>query len=357
MIVCTNCGHENADDAEFCESCQGFLEWDGKKVEEPEEAHETSLVPSDAATTAAGSDAALQAAPDMRERDQPEAVQPAQQYVPPPRQRPTPAVEPEPGELICDQCGSGNRAEANFCRRCGASLEGASVAQGPPWWRRVVARPRKTYAAGERRRGAKAQAKTGFARARSGFYQAMRYLAILSILGIVSIGVWRGELIQRARDGLHQARVTLFPHYQPVLPDRSRATSSLRGHRAGAAFDDVKTTFWAEGAPGDGRGQKLVARFDRVVDVSRVGIYLGDQSKPQNFAKQPVPHRLRLSFFDRHGRRITSKVLFLADTPDFQRFSVDAPKTTRTVATILSGFHSAHGHSAAITEITFFEKH
>jgi ribosomal protein L40E len=361
VIVCTNCGHENADDAEFCESCQGFLEWTGKKVEEPEsgetEPEAASVVASETATVTAGPEAALQAAPELKDREQPDAIRPATQHVPPPRRRPTPAVEPEPGELICDQCGSGNRAEANFCRRCGASLEGASVARRPPWWRRLFTRTRRTYAAGERRRGARAQAKTGVARVRSGFFQVMQVLAVLSILGIVSVGVWRGDLIDRGRDALHRGRVALFPHYESVLPNAFRATSSLRHHHAGAAFDDVRTTFWAEGAPGNGRGQKLIARFDRLVDVSRVGVYLGDQSKPQNFAKQPVPHRLRLAFFDRHGRRIASKVLFLAETPDFQRFSVDAPNTTRMVATIVSVFQSAHGHSAAITEITVFEKH
>jgi hypothetical protein len=122
------------------------------------------------------------------------------------------------------------------------------------------------------------------------------------------------------------------------------------------AFDKNRSSFWAEGATGDGRGQKLVARFDRVVDIVRVGFTLGDQSKPQNFVEQPVPHRLRVRFFDRTGRRVAGKTLFLAQKPDFQRYSLEAKGVTRAVITIISVFHSPKGHAAAITEVEFFEK-
>ena len=38
MIVCGKCGEHNEDDAAFCSSCGEFLEWDGKRVEEPADA-------------------------------------------------------------------------------------------------------------------------------------------------------------------------------------------------------------------------------------------------------------------------------------------------------------------------------
>ena len=35
MISCTRCGFENEDSTTFCRSCGGFLEWSGKRAEEP----------------------------------------------------------------------------------------------------------------------------------------------------------------------------------------------------------------------------------------------------------------------------------------------------------------------------------
>jgi ribosomal protein L40E len=332
MIVCTNCGHENADDATFCESCQNYLEWGKARVEpEPELA---------------------QVAPDGH--DAPAAILPDEEYDPPVRVRPKPVVEPQPGELICDQCGTGNRAVANFCRRCGASLANASIAQRPPWWRRLLARRRRTYAAGERRRRARAQAQTGAQRVHGGLRGAMRIVAILSLVGVVSITAIRTNAVERSRDLAHSIRVFLFPHYVHAIPTSFHATSSLRGHEADKAFDQDPSTSWAEAVPGDGRGQKVVARFDRGVDLVRVGVTLGDADHPQTFLKQPVPHRLRLRAW--HNRTlIASKVLFLAQERDFQRFSFEAKDTTRVVATIMTVFHSRTGHAATLRDVELFE--
>lgn len=38
MIVCTECGNQNEDGAEFCGSCGAFLDWTGEKIEEPKPA-------------------------------------------------------------------------------------------------------------------------------------------------------------------------------------------------------------------------------------------------------------------------------------------------------------------------------
>jgi hypothetical protein len=176
------------------------------------------------------------------------------------------------------------------------------------------------------------------------------------MLGIVSVAAVRGDVVQRSRDGLGWVRETLFPRYEPAIPTWFRASTSLPGHPARLAFDKNRTSFWAEGAPGDGRKQKLVAHFDRVVDVARVGFYVGDQSKPQNFVNSPVPHRLRLRFFDRDQHVVRSKTVFLAQKPDFQRVSVEAEDVTRVGITIVTVFHSPKGHAAAIAEIEFFEK-
>jgi ribosomal protein L40E len=352
--VCRSCGHENSDDAQFCEACQDYL-WtkrEGIEEQRPAAAAEPPVdgAAADAPLGRSGADGADRSPAEA----QPVAVKPAREFEPPLPELPE-FHEPEPGELICDQCGSGNRAVANFCRRCGAPLAGAHVADRPSWWRRLIPRRDRTYAAGERRRRT-ATPKTAAQKARRGLFHVSRTLGILAALGVVSIAAWRGDVVDRVGDAAHDLISAIFPHYEPAIPNDVSATSHLRNHRAAAAFDKNTSSYWAESAPGDGKGQKLVARYHRLVDLGRVGFTLGDQSAPQNFVKEPVPRDVRLVFFDRYGRRVGKKVLHLAQEPDFQRFSIEADNVTKVVLTILSVFHSRIGHDASIAEVEFFEK-
>jgi ribosomal protein L40E len=350
MRVCKNCGHENSDDAQFCEACQDYL-W-----AKPGEGEKKQPVAAGQSAVDASDDAAARPA-DSADPSDPRliAVPPEREYEPPPPELPD-FHEPEPGELICDQCGSGNRAVANFCRRCGASLGGAHVAKQPPWWRRLFAARRRTYAAGERRRRGTVGPRTATQKARRGIFHISRALGVLAVLGIVSIAAWRGDVAGRVRDAIHGLRVAILPRYESTIPIDVSASTHLRGHRAAAAFDKNLSSYWAESAPGDGKGQKLTARYHELVDLGRVGFTLGDQSKPQNFVKEPVPRDVRLVFYDRYGRRVGKTVVHLAHERRFQRFSIDATNVTKVVLTILSVFHVRDGHDAAIAEVEFFEK-
>jgi TIR domain len=61
-----------------------------------------------------------------------------------------PTRSPQPGDLICGECGEANSPSRKFCGRCGASLASASTFP-PTWWRRIVPRRRrKALVAGER---------------------------------------------------------------------------------------------------------------------------------------------------------------------------------------------------------------
>jgi hypothetical protein len=366
MIVCTACGHENDDGAQFCEACQEYLGWKGQRVAAEQKQAVATAAPPDT-EVAAPAVATTETTP-ATERDPAAevtlppplpattAIPPDKEYEPPEPRLPEPPKEPEPGELICDQCGSGNRAIANFCRRCGASLANAQIAKRPSWWRRLLGWRRRRYAAGERRQRQTWAPKTTAQRVRHGLFQVSRLLGLLAVLGLVSFGAWRGDVVDRAKDAVRGLRVAVFPHYEPVVPTTFRSTSHVKGHPAKKAFDQIKTTFWAEGAPNDGGGQKLVARFGREANIARVGILAGDQAKPQAFVNQPVPRKIRIRFFNRNGRLIAGKRFFLAQKPDFQRFSINAKHATRAVLTILSVYHSQKGHAASLTEVEYFEK-
>lgn len=203
MKVCTDCGHENSDDAQFCESCRGYL-WAERDAAEEKQA------------VLAG-----QAAVDSTVDEQPAAVPPEREFDPPPPERPD-FPEPHPDELICDQCGIGNRAEANFCRRCGSTLVGADVATRAPWWRRLRAQRPRTYSAGERRRRRQPVASTATQKARRGMFQMSRALGIIALLGIVSIGAWRGDLAGRVGDAYGSAKGDLIPALHLRHPDGRR---------------------------------------------------------------------------------------------------------------------------------------
>jgi ribosomal protein L40E len=358
MNVCKACGHKNVDDAEFCEACQDYL-WKDRRValEEKRAARRVRTIETTGATIAqpsapehgAGSNGTSQA-------DGLQAIPPDMEFAAR-KPEPPPFRAPEPGDLICDQCRTGNRASAKFCRRCGSSLAYARAARGPSWLQRLLARRRRTYVAGERRRRQSVvPERTTVHKARRSVFHASRALAVVSLLGLVSVGALRARTYDHAANAYRDARLWLFPRYEPAIPTTFNATSSLRRHGPARAFDKNRSSFWAEGAPGDGRGQKLVAHFDHEVSLARVGFTLGDQSKPQNFVKQPVPRVVRVRLFDPLGNRIATKFLSLEQTPDFQRFSLEGNGVTKVVVTILRVYHSPTGHAAAISEVELFEK-
>ena len=206
MIVCRDCGTQNADGDIFCGGCPGFLEHTGEYVDdglpeiveaEPEE--QAGLMtrikhaitgddlppPSGAAAAtpapgapapeapelddAARRAAALVAKPvaetkrmepptrDSRKSAAPAASGPAASgptaqaptaQVPqaakarPKVQKQAPSRKINPGDLICGRCGEGNPDTRKFCRRCGETLVEAVVAKRA-WYKRLIPRRKK----------------------------------------------------------------------------------------------------------------------------------------------------------------------------------------------------------------------
>jgi hypothetical protein len=341
VIVCGNCNTRNEDDAAFCINCREPLEFTGIKVEEPEASRTGESI---AVAEPLASNAQASAV-------EPAAIPPAREAKAPTRKpAPRPAPDEPSGSVVCPTCLTGNVATASFCRRCGTPL--ASARERLPWWRRLFRRPKRTMAAGERRRTRSGTGLVGTAsKARSGAFSVLRLVALASVL-VACLGaatIWRG----RVSDLYDKARGVVFPRYESVLPQRVSASSRLNGHSGSDAFDRNLATFWAEGAPGDGVGERLVARFDRPVDLARLGITAG---RPNDVVSQPTPRRLRLRAFGTGGRRIGGKVITLEQTDKFQRFDFEAERTMRLVITIVAVHRGRRGHAASIIEVEPFEK-
>jgi ribosomal protein L40E len=345
VIVCGACDARNEDDAAFCTNCREPLEFTGVVVEDAETAPDAEAVVAEVRGDGSSAPADAVATP------QPAAILPAPEVQ---RRaataRPRPAPDEPAGGLVCSACGTGNAPSANFCRRCGTAF--AEAVAKPPWWRRLFRRPRKPAAAGERRARRTRSGEPGtYWKARSGAFSALRLLVILSALGVGvgALTVWRGN----AADAYDWARGLVLPRYETVLPARVTASSRVPGHPGADAFDRNLATFWAEGAAGNGPLQKLVARFDRPIDVARIGITAG---RPSDVVNQPTPRRLRLRGFDGNGRLIAQKIVTLRQTDAFQRFDFSAADATRLAITIVAVYPSRRGHAASLTEVELFEK-
>ncbi len=153
-------------------------------------------------------------------------------------------------------------------------------------------------------------------------------------------------------------RRVIQPRYVKVTPTKISASSSLKNNPPQNAFDGIIETFWAEGAHGDGTGQSITATFAKPTDLARIGLTLGDQSKPQLFATRPVPKTLALVFYDANGAVVKRETVSLEQTPKFQKRDASASGVTRVVIRIGSTYPPVKGKrsSASIAEIELFTK-
>ena len=292
-----------------------------------------------------------------------------------------PSAEParpqgNPGDIYCSACGTPNDPTRNYCRSCGNQLTAATAPPvvGAPrasWWRRLLGRggtPATPLAAGTRpaagkggagrsAKGAGQGAVNSVAHVARKFFQVVAILGVLGI-GVIAIGPWRTEAKDKVRGWIDDARRIVQPHYSKVTPSKISASSALKADPPQNAFDGIIETFWAEGAHGDGTGQALTVTFAKPTDLARIGLTLGDQKAPQNFATRPVPRTLELVFYDTNGAVVKREQVSLEQTPKFQKRDADAKAVSRVVITITSTYPPVKGtkSSAAIAEVELFTK-
>jgi hypothetical protein len=292
-----------------------------------------------------------------------------------------PSAEParpqgNPGDIYCSACGTPNDPTRNYCRSCGNQLTAAAATPlvGAPrasWWRRLLGRggtpatpppagtrpAAGTGGAGRSAKGAGQGAINSAAHFGRKFFQLVAILGVLGI-GVIAIGPWRNEAKSKVRGWIDDARRIVQPHYSKVTPSKISASSSLKVDPPQNAFDGIIETFWAEGAHGDGTGQSLTVTFAKPTNLARIGLTLGDQKAPQNFATRPVPRTLELVFYDANGAVVKREPVALEQTPKFQRRDASANGVTRVVITIKSTYPPVKGtkSSAAIAEVELFTK-
>jgi hypothetical protein len=381
VIICTGCGHANGTSDAFCGSCGGFLEWDGEQVAAPVAARAPAVVAPPAAARLAQVPAPREEpivapAPVAGVPVAPVALAPAPVSARPPEaehERPAPLrpdpVDLGPADLYCGACGGGNASGRVFCRRCGSSLADALHVARPSWWRRLLARlhrPRRGLSAGERPAGwavAEREAGSGHKRKKRGWRRlrppsrlslgkAALPIAVLSLAGF-GLAPVRAHVTQFVFGAWKDGRKAVAPRYVAVSASGATATSALAHHDASAAIDQNTLTWWAEGAPGRGRGQRLVVRFDRPVDLDRVAFYNG--AATADFPLEPRVRGVRVTLRGAHGL-VAERRTVLADKRTQQLVELSGHGVTQVIISVLSTYAGQQGSAASLSEVGFLSK-
>jgi F5/8 type C domain len=286
---------------------------------------------------------------------QPEAVKPTTVRARPAAKAKTaPARVVNPGDLVCGQCGEGNDPGRKFCRRCGGSLQRATVFILPwyqRWWRKLTTR--KTRAAGDRpasRRRAIGGAGPGWLT--SGFMKVLGIAVVLLVL-LTIVGPWRGHLRHDASNDYHRIFNDVHPKYNPVHPFAATATTSAAGHPAANAIDGAVNTSWQTNAPDNGIGQSLKIRLGAASNLDEIGFLSGDQDTPSSYLTEPRPEKVHLTAA---GAQPYSKDLTLKDVATFQSFTIKAKDASSLTITIDSVYPSDQGKQASMAEVELFVK-
>jgi hypothetical protein len=302
---------------------------------------------------------------------QPEAVKPAAAKArPAPRAKAAPTARVvNPGDLVCGQCGEGNDPTRKFCRRCGASLQRATIFVLPwykRWWRKLTTR--KTRAAGERprnRRRAIGGAGPGWLT--SGAFKVLGIAIVLGVL-LTIVGPWRDNLRHDVSHDYHRILGDVHPKFNPVHPFAATATSAARLHPAANAIDGAVNTSWQTNTTPvkikiagktrtttttNGVGQSLSIRLAAPSNLDEIGFLNGDQDTPSAYLTEPRPEKVHVTAAGAHPY---SKDLTLKDSASFQTFTIKAKDASSLTITIDSVYPSDQGNDAAIAEVELFVK-
>lgn len=272
----------------------------------------------------------------------------------PSKNRPAPVASPaaptrqiRPGDLICGQCGEGNDPVRKFCRRCGTSLQEATVVPVPPvpWWKRLFTRRRKALQAGQR----PGRGGVGDTAERAGAVgettkRVAGLVTKLILAGAVVVGGIIGipKLVDLVK-GLNTST-------ERIYPKTVSATSQARRHGADLLADKKTDTYWAEAVRGNGENQTVTFAFDQPFHLVALGFYIQAQG-----TDQPRPERILLSFYDSSGKLIEAKAHRLKDTHEFQSLKVNAREVVRVALRILSVRPPVNGRGSvtSISEVEF----
>ncbi len=403
MTTCPECGHHNPPGTQFCTSCQAYLEWEeDTSAATPDRPAPAAHPAPEAGSPAAGSETTGTTGPprtpswsrDGTEEDRTvgrdrgthspphpgPAVPPMPQHSPrhspaPPTTAPSaeaapsstaaprrpgdgPGTDGDPGHQeepptppqpaattsappsrsrTCPHCRAVNPSDRRLCTRCHKDLAAvhAPAAASPalPWWRRILRPPSEhRMTAGTRPRH------RTLPRPRLALPLVLLLLAGLAWFARPQLA----ELFNFAKDSTGKP--------EGLQVTEPRASSSARGHKAGAAFDKLNNRYWAPAGAGS---QWVEASFEKPVRLRKLLITPGSSAKQDEFLKQARPSRVTLTLYSSGGERST-KSLTLKDQAGDQSFDVRGSDVERVRVTVDDAFGVRPGRRLAVAELEFF---
>lgn len=338
MLTCPNCGSRVAENDSFCGVCGEFLAWETTTA--PVRADPTPApVRADTAPVepvlserrpVERLEPASEPAEGQSRVDQPGAVLPGRPVSARPVVRQFVDEPAALGDVICPVCGTPNRRERRFCRRCGTALGYTErVTDRLPWWRRIRLRPRL-----------------------GSLQSLVRLLVMLAVLVVIAaagyVVVTHGpRVVEAVRDRMAKP--------ERIAPTTITASSEAPGHPASEAVDGLSNRYWAPVAPGQADGQYLEMTFDRPIRLLDVIVHAGISPQQDQFVREARPAVLDLTAWTSSGTS-TTKSLRLADRPGKQRFHHVVGSVTRLRFTIRSSYGANGDRRSALAEIELFRR-
>jgi hypothetical protein len=372
-VVCENCGTSNPAGRQFCENCDGFLDWSGTPAAEPAPAAPRPPVaptPPPAPPPFAPP-APPQAAPPPA--PVPAATVPPTSYRPaaPP---PVPPTPPHPGATFtpvarppvstvplhrtCGNCGTASDSARRFCRRCGTWLVTPTlVAPAPP--DRLRTRLRRRWWGGT------TGAYTGDLTRGTIAFRILSIVIVLALVAVVlTLAGWHP--IRRVTDLVGHV---LGSGRVDGVTAQAVPADALPGHPAEWAVDDVRgrgfATRWTSGSSGDPKAacatatpapataSSLALTFRQPTNVREIGIEAGLPPDDPQLAARWRPETLEL-----HWSNGACQAVQLAKGPELQRFAVDQDTVTGVTIVIVTGYppDTQGSDRLDIGEVTFWQR-
>ncbi|NUT96324.1 MAG: zinc ribbon domain-containing protein [Saccharothrix sp.] len=258
---------------------------------------------------------------------------------PPPRPQLTERRQPQPGDLICGQCGEANPPTRKFCSRCGEKLADAQVVP-EKWWRRFVPR-REPAKAGTRHRRRGSVGRT--------VNRVLRWSVVVALLGGLGLyglhGQFRGAVNGQATGLVRTVKDWFSNEAKPIRPNEVTANVASPEHEPKLAADNNTATYWS--APLEPTPPALVLKFDHKVDLAQAMFLVGI---PNAFQTAHRPDKVHLVFSN--GK---TQDLNLVDLPEPKAVKLEGAQGVEWVEVHVETVHrSLQGTEVAISEIELF---
>ncbi|MFJ3219211.1 NADase-type glycan-binding domain-containing protein [Kitasatospora sp. NPDC086801] len=257
----------------------------------------------------------------------PVAVQPAKPVAPRPIVRPAAADEAQVGPP-CPRCGTPNRPDRKFCRRCAEPLTPAEPVAALPWWRTRWPFRRRVRIGGSGN-------------------TLRRMIALLVLAALVVAGV----LFYPEGRNLYEDVLDKLRNASAITPTGASASAEVEGHPAKLAVDGLSNTYW--GAPNVGDSISFpFARPFRLVDVI---VHTGASTDQQQFLKQARPTALDLQMTTSDGKVHEQKVT-LNDKSGPQTVLTGVSDVVKVTLVVRAAAGTGPGTSIALAEVEFFKR-